>query len=102
MSEYSIFHEYSKGDSICNVVVSCGMNEWSATSTCQTIHLPRQSCIFVPCLSVYFNSYQMEAFLQKGIKGYNVGKADKYPMYNSRKPLLLRIWHLSHKNCYSE
>lgn len=26
VSEYSIFHDYSRGDSICNVVIGCGMN----------------------------------------------------------------------------
>lgn len=53
-----------------------------------SVHLPRQSHIFVSCLSVYFNTYQLlRLFLQKGIRGWNVGEVDKYSMYSSRKPL---------------
>lgn len=87
VSEYSICHEYSKGDSICNVVIGCGMNGQPLLCV-RPVHLLRQSCISLPCLSVYFNSYQIEVFLQKGIKGYSLGETDKYPMYNSRKLLV--------------
>lgn len=66
-------------------------NGWSATSMCQTSSLIKAKLHFVPCLSVYFNSYQTEVFLQKGIKNCNVGEADKYPMYNSRKLLVQNL-----------
>lgn len=54
-------------------------------SDCSHIKAKLHFCALV---SVYFNSYQIGAFLQKGIEGYSVGEADKYPVYNSRKPLL--------------
>lgn len=86
----SVSDGYRKGESICNLITTCGMNGQPVLHT-GPLHSSRQSYIFVSCWSVYFNSYQiLTLFVQKGIWGRNVGEADKYFSQES-------LWNPGHK-----